>query len=1008
MADIPPILVQLQADVSQLKAGLAQAEASLKGLDDNVEKSAGGFSRFTDRLKSVGAALGATFAATQVVSFFKESINAAMEAESAQVRLREILLTTGGATKLQIEALNAQAEALAKVGVASKENITVTQSQLATFDLQGKTISTLTPAILDYVAAEKGATASSDDYKQMTNGLAQALQGNFAALTRVGFVLDEDTKKKISNGTESERAAAITEVLNSTYKDFNKTLLDTPEGRMVKLKQEFGDLQQEIGSALLPAFMAFSSFVSDTVIPAVEKLLKFIKDNKTEIKVFAVVLGVGAAAWGVYTAAVKRAEIAQKLLNLAQKANPIGIIITAVALLVAAMVKLFNSNEKFRKAVIDMAKAALKAFASIVPMVAQVAEAILKVVTGPLRAFLTALSKLPKVGKFAKSALDTINGGLDGISDMGDKAAKKANELAKSLDEVAKKGKKAAEETDKTGKKAKDVWAGSKDPKGEMSKEDKKRLDKIASLKKKATAILDDMAQARADAAEKIADAELARDEKIADAKERYAERVADLNERYKERVADANERYGEAIAEAEKRRDETNAEARERFRKADLEARKDYDKKRLEIEATYTSKIKDLEENAQKKREDIMAAGQAKLADIVEKGRERLRSAWESGTAFSLKDLFGAAKEKGGSILDTLKAQLTKTRDFQKELAGLAGRDYTQTFIEQIAKAGPEGGMAMLAELKKLTPEQEKELQELYIAMEDLSEAGMDKVAETLSTSTSFATSELAKMYYNAQNEITNALAEVNSELNRNVAEAKTTYEMALAEAARIRDERLTEAKEALDEALAESKKRYDESIADAKATLDKALLEAQKDLNKGLEDAQKDLNKAIEDAMKAFEKAVDQINENLDKKLAELQAKLAQIAQQMAALSAASAAISVMAAGAAIGGGSTGSTSKGSTSKLTTLRTTPLKTITPKVVTPTKPTPGSVADWRRGEQASMGGLTVNQTFNNMTADAWDVHDRTLSAIRYGQAVTPKPTPVTQHTGTLRSRGID
>ena len=75
MADIPPILVQIQADVNNLKSGLAQAQASIKGLDDDVKKSGGAFDGFTSKLKQVGATLGVTFAATQVVSFFKESIN---------------------------------------------------------------------------------------------------------------------------------------------------------------------------------------------------------------------------------------------------------------------------------------------------------------------------------------------------------------------------------------------------------------------------------------------------------------------------------------------------------------------------------------------------------------------------------------------------------------------------------------------------------------------------------------------------------------------------------------------------------------------------------------------------------------------------------------------------------------------------------------------------------------------------------------------------------------------
>lgn len=979
MATIPPILVQLQADVSQLKAGLAQAEASLKNLDDNVEKSGSAFGRFTDRLKSVGAALGATFAATQVVSFFKQSINAAMEAEAAQTRLRSILLNTAGATEAQIAALGAQAEALSKVGVASKENITVTQSQLATFDLQGKTIKTLTPAILDYVTAEKGATASTEEYKQMTNGLAQALQGNFASLTRVGFVLDEETKKKIKSGSESERAAALVEVLNSTYKDFNKTLADTPEGRMVKLKQEFGDLQQEIGEALLPAMETFARIMSNVVIPAVQKLIRFVRNNKDEIKAFAITLGIGATAWGIYTVAVNRAKIAQAALNVVQKANPIGILITAVGLLVAGMVKLFNSNENFRKTVISMAKTALQAFASIVPMVARVAEAIGRVVTGPIRSLLEALSKLPGVGKFAKAALDTINGGLDGVSDLGDKAAKKANELAASLDKVAKQGKKAAEETERAGKKAKDVWAGSKDPKGAMSKDEQKRLDKIKGLKEKATAILDDMAQARADASEKIADAELARDEKIAEAKERAAERKAEAEERYRERVADAEERFGEAYAEAEKRRDEASAEARERARKAELDARKDYDKKRLEIEINYTKRIKELEQSAQKKREEILAQGQAKLAEIVEKGRQRLRDAWTKGTAFSLKDLFGTAQETGASLIDTLKNQFAKVTAFQKELGALAGRGYQQTFIEEIAAAGPDAGMAMLAELKKLTPKQEEELQQMIIAMEDITQSGMDKVAETLSTSSSFATSELAKMYDQTQSEIKQALAEINSELNRNVAEAKTVYESALAEAALVRDERLAEAKEALDAALAESKKRFDDSVADARKTLDKALLDAKKDLDKSIADAQKDLNKAIEDAMKAFDKAVDNINASLDKKLQDLQGKLAAIAAQLSALGAASAAASFVTAGSAITGTIT---PKGA-------YTAPVSPITPPIM-------GESAFGGYAIGQEVGNNTVfNQTFNNVTSDPYTIINATMTAQKYGQAITPRPTPV-------------
>jgi uncharacterized protein YjbJ (UPF0337 family) len=285
-----------------------------KGLDkalSDIRRAEGGFNKFKAGIKGLALPATATFAAISAGAF--ASVKAAIAAEASQKRLAKILTTTGGATEEQITALNRQAAALEKVGVVSKENITITQSQLATFDLQGRTIAKLTPAILDYVTAEKGAAATGDDFKSMTNGLAQALNGQFGALTRVGFVLDEDTKKKIANGTESERAAAIVEVLNSTYKGFNETLLDTPEGSLIKLQQEFGRISEELGKALLPAVMI--------VTPMITQLFTFIADNSD---VFLVLAGVVAAATGAIVA-----------LNIALLLNPITYVILGISALIA-------------------------------------------------------------------------------------------------------------------------------------------------------------------------------------------------------------------------------------------------------------------------------------------------------------------------------------------------------------------------------------------------------------------------------------------------------------------------------------------------------------------------------------------------------------------------------------------------------------------------------------------------------------------------------------------------
>ena len=344
--------------------------------------------------------------------------------EAQQQRLYQLMKVGTGATDEQVAALNAQADALEKLGVVTGGNITQTQSQLATFNLQADTIERLTPAILDYVTAEKGANASADEFKQMTNGLAQALNGNFGSLTRVGFVLDDHTKKLISSGTEAEKSAAIVDVLNSTYKGFNAELRNTPEGQMQALRNDFDKLKEDLGKALLPALRTVMNFMTGTLFPALRSFGKLIKDNADAIKMYAIIVGTLVTAFYTYKAALVIVKVAQQLyvvamtlmkgatlasiastnglaasmlmLNAAMRNNPIGIIVTALALLGVAFAIAWKKSETFRGIVI------------------KVVQGILKWVELLLMAwgkFFSLLGKIPGMG-WAKK----IGDGLDGIS----------------------------------------------------------------------------------------------------------------------------------------------------------------------------------------------------------------------------------------------------------------------------------------------------------------------------------------------------------------------------------------------------------------------------------------------------------------------------------------------------------------------------------------------------------------------------------------------------------------
>ena len=256
------------------KKGFKEAETATEKLNKGV--------------KNLARNLGLAFGTAAVIAYGKASVRAALESQAEQERLNNILRVTTGATQAQIDILNEQATALERIGVVTGGNIKMTQSQLATFDLQISTIKTLTPAILDYVTAEKGATASASDFKSMTNGLAQALNGNFASLTRTGFVLDEVTKNTIKNGTETERAAALVKVLNSTYKDFNANLRLTDAGQMQVLANTAREVQTNIGTGIIDALKLLSS---DTTVESLANNMR-----NTSIYLQDVIVGVGVLA----------------------------------------------------------------------------------------------------------------------------------------------------------------------------------------------------------------------------------------------------------------------------------------------------------------------------------------------------------------------------------------------------------------------------------------------------------------------------------------------------------------------------------------------------------------------------------------------------------------------------------------------------------------------------------------------------------------------------------------
>ena len=792
-SSIPPILVQLVADVTQLKAGMAQAEASLKNLDGTVAATSSKMNSFVGNLKRVGAAMGATFAASQIVSFGKESIMAASNINEA---LSKVGVVFGNNAK-EIEAW--AAGATDNFGMSERSALTAVGTFGNLFDAFGlgeKDTKNFAKSLTEL--AVDMASFNDMPVEDALTALRSGLSGETEPMKKFGSVLSEtrlktealslglikNTKEALDPAAKAQAAYSL--IMKDTARqqgDYDRTAGGTAN-TMRRVAAEMDNAKVAIGQGLLPVFNALLKVMEFGIVPVLKAVGKFLKENSTAVAVFGAVLAAGAVAWGVYTLAINAATIATKVWTAVTKANPIGLIITAVALLAAGIATLWKRSETFRNVVISVAKAAIKAFAAVVPIIGSVYEAIFKVVTGPLRAFLGVLSKLPGVGKFAKAGLDFMNKGLDGISDFADSAAKKATGLIASLDKVGK-------QADTTAKKVKTATDGVKEKGKEDSKSSGPSTKDLETIKKAQIAFTEDMAKAR--------------------------------------------ERYAEDVADAEKRYAKEQVEIRKDNAKELIDIAKDYAAKVKDIEASLQEKLTSLRADADKKRADLTKQAADKQISIIQQSIDRLRNAFATGAAFSISDLF-KGKTSGG-FLESMKKQLADAKALQEGAAYLSGQGYAQTFIEEVVKAGPTAGLQMVDELKKATPEQQKVIQETFMDLEGIQQTGLDTLAKSMSNGANLATSELRDAYDQVAIDLKNSLAEVDAELKSSMAEANADYLKAMTEAAAVRDERIADSLAKMNEALAASKAKYDEALAEASATLQKSLLQAQKDFEKAID---------------------------------------------------------------------------------------------------------------------------------------------------------------------------
>lgn len=248
---------------SALHSGLSKASGLASQAVSGIGNAAKGMATVVS-----GAA---TAAAAYLVNFGRQSVDAALKAEEVTAKFQQVAKNNNWADEEQ-KALLGLNKTLGQTGVVSAGTLKAAQAQLGTFALTADQVKTLTPALADMIANNKGYNATAQDGVQIANLLGKVMTGNATALSKYGVTMTDAQKKILQEGSASEKAAMAAQVLEANFGGINKALAQTPQGKMTILQHEIAGLKTSVGNDLIAAFGGVGGAVIK-MVQAVEPLI---------------------------------------------------------------------------------------------------------------------------------------------------------------------------------------------------------------------------------------------------------------------------------------------------------------------------------------------------------------------------------------------------------------------------------------------------------------------------------------------------------------------------------------------------------------------------------------------------------------------------------------------------------------------------------------------------------------------------------------------------------------
>jgi hypothetical protein len=318
-----------------LRANKSAFDAAFKSVVATVKNASVRLGKFATQARYALIGLGGAMAGL---------VYSANQAELASSKLGAVVKSTGHAAGLSAREMGSYAETLSKVSTFTTSAIKDAEALIATFKgIKGDVFKDATRTVLDM------ATVLGTDLKGSAIQLGKALNDpikGVSALMEVGVSFTDQQKKQIEGFIKANDMMAaqriILDELAAEMGGAAAAAANTYSGKLLIAKNSMQALGETLGEALLPALVAATNAMEAGIRPVVEWAAAHQNLTSAIVGTTAALLGMVAFApqLVVVVGVIKKIGAAARPL-FAAMLTPIGLVVTAVAALVAALIGVF-------------------------------------------------------------------------------------------------------------------------------------------------------------------------------------------------------------------------------------------------------------------------------------------------------------------------------------------------------------------------------------------------------------------------------------------------------------------------------------------------------------------------------------------------------------------------------------------------------------------------------------------------------------------------------------------